>query len=190
MSILLWVLRTIFKKNRLFNYANTLFNSNNNGELVANTFRTFLRLTQKFQSSDEKENATALIKNAYYQIQLDYSMYNQIVQDPRHKDDLFKYGYVGKFQTTKERSYSWTDTIQGLPNGAYVHDGFRDVKYSYTPSDINPDLAAYTSYYYSLYDPNSFMYSNSVLVEAGGGLLNGQSPPFCLSAIQFSRNTL
>ncbi len=165
-----------YQKYRIFSYANTLFNSNNNGEVTANTFRSFLRLTQKFQSSDEKENATALIKNAYYQIQLDYSWFNQIAQDPRHKDDLFKYGYVGKFTTTKIRSYSWTDTLPGLSNGAYVHDGFADIHYSYEPSDINPDLAAYTKYYYSLYDPNSFMYSNSVLVEAGGGLLNGQSP--------------
>ena len=165
-----------FQKNRLFNYANTLFNSNNNGEAINNTFRGFVRYTQKFQSADEKENANALIKNAYFQLQADYSYFNRIVQDPRHKDDLFKYGYVGKFITKKERSYSWTDTIPGFPNGVFAHDGFRDVHVDFIPSDINPDLTAYTSYYYSLYDPNSFMYSNTVLIEAGGGLLNGYSP--------------
>lgn len=166
-----------YQKNRLFSYANTLFNSNNNGEAIDNTIRGFIRLTQKFRSDNEKENATALIKNAYYQIQLDYSKFNEIVQDPRHKDNLFNYGYVGKFTTTKERSYSYTDTIPGFSSGVWQHDGFRDIRYSYTPSDINPDLAAYTRFYYSLYDPNSFMYSNSVLVETGGGLLNGMAPP-------------
>lgn len=165
-----------YQQSRLFSYANSLFNSNNNGESIDNTLRGFVRLTQKFQSADEKENATALIKNAYYQIQLDYSKFNEIVQDPRHKDNLFNYGYVGKFNTTQVRSYSYTDTIPGFSSGVWQHDGFRDVSYAFTPSDINPDLAAYTKYYYSLYDPMSFMYSNSVLVEAGGGLLNGQAP--------------
>lgn len=164
------------QQRRLFSYANTLFNTNNNGEAIDNTIRGFLRLTHKFQSADEKENATALIKNAYYQIQFDYSKFNEIVQDHRHKDKLFNYGYIGKFQTTKINSYSYTDTIPGFSSGVYQHDGFKDINYSFTPSDINPDLAAYTSYYYSLYEPNSIMYSNYVLVEAGGGLLNGQAP--------------
>jgi Outer membrane receptor for ferrienterochelin and colicins len=101
------------QQNRLFSYANTLFNSNNNGEAIDNTFRGFVRFTQKFQSADEKENATALIKNAYYHVQLDYNYFNEIVQDPRHKDHLFNYGYVGKFTTEKVRSYSYTDTVPG-----------------------------------------------------------------------------
>jgi outer membrane receptor protein involved in Fe transport len=165
-----------YENQRLFNYANTLFNSNNNGEAIDNTLRGFVRLTQKFQSADEKENATALIKNAYYQIQFDYSKFNEVVEDAQNKDDFFKYGYMGKFVTSKEKSYSFTDTVQGFSSGVWQHDGFRDTKYAFTPSDANPDLAAYTSYYYSLYPSNSIMYSNKELVQAGGGLLNGESP--------------
>lgn len=166
-----------YQKFRIFNYANTLFNSKNNGLGTANTFRSYLRLTQKFLSTEEKENVQSLIRNAYIDLQLDFTKYWSVVQHPEHKDDFFKYGYIGKFVTTKERSYSWTDTIPGFSSGAWVHDGFRDIKYSFYPSDLNPDLASYTKFYYSLYDPESFMYSNYVLVQAGGGLLNGDTPP-------------
>ncbi len=165
-----------YENARLFNYANTLFNSNNNGEQISNTMRGFVRLMQKFQSADEKENATALIKNAYYQVQFDYSKYNAIREDVNNKDDLFNYGYVGKFITSKERSYIYTDTVQGFTSGVWRQDGFKDTHYAFIPSDINSDLAAYTSYYYSLYEPTSELYSNKESVEAGGGLLNGEAP--------------
>ncbi|PIP54181.1 MAG: hypothetical protein COX07_06710 [Bacteroidetes bacterium CG23_combo_of_CG06-09_8_20_14_all_32_9] len=165
-----------YNKYRNFVYANSLFNSNNNGEVINRTIRGYARLTQKFQSADEKENAIALIKNAFYQIQVDYTKFNQTVQDPYNKDDLFKYGYVGKFTTTQERSYIWTDTIPGYSTGVWNHDAFRDLYYAFEPSDINPDLASYTSNYYSLFPQYSGYYANSVFVEAGGGLLNGQAP--------------
>ncbi len=157
-------------------YANSLFNSNNNGEVIDRTIRGYARITQKFQSADEKENATALIKNAFYQIQFDYTNYNQTVQDPYNKNNLFNYGYVGKFTTTKVKSYGWTDTVPGYPTGVWNHNGFADLYYAFAPSDINPDLAAYTSSYYSLYPQNSGMYSNMESVQSGNGLLNGEIP--------------
>lgn len=165
-----------YQKDRLWDYNNTLFNSNNNGEEINKTYRGWARLTQKFQSDDEKENATALIKNAFYQIQVDYTKYNRIQQDPYNKDDLFNYGYVGKFTTNKINSYAWTDTLPGYSTGVMQHNGFRDINYAFEPSDLNPDLTAYTSSYYSLYYPESEMYSNKENVQAGGGLLNGEAP--------------
>jgi outer membrane receptor protein involved in Fe transport len=165
-----------YNKYRDFIYANSWFNSKNNGEVLNRTMRGYARLTQKFQSENEKDNATALIKNAYYQIQVDYQKFNRTVQDRDNKDDLFKYGYVGKFRTTKINSYDYTDTITGYATGVFQHNGYADVNYAFEASDINPDLASYTSSYYSLYGPNSGMYRNAELVQNGGGLLNGQAP--------------
>lgn len=161
---------------RIFSYANSLFNSKNNGEAINKTVRGYARLTQKFQSDNDKDNATALIKNAYYQIQVDYQKFSQTVQDRNNKDDLFKYGYVGKFTTTQERSYRFTEDLPGFATGVYEHDGFRDLNYAFEASDVNPDLASYTSSYYSLYPANSLMYQNKERVQAGGGLLNGEAP--------------
>jgi len=169
-----------FTNQRLFSYANTLFNTNNNGSLHQTTWRTYFRLTQKFGDSEDREQANALINNAYYQIQVDYSKFNRTIQDDRHKDDFFKYGYVGKFTTTKVNSFSFTDTLQGYSSGVFEHDGFRDDFYAFEASDINPDLASYTSYYYGLFPEGTMlydiMYRNATLVEAGGGLLNGMAP--------------
>lgn len=165
---------------RLYDYNNMLFNSNNNGFYTSNTWRTYLRLTQKFGSSDDRETANNLIKNAFYQIQVDYSKFNALYQDERHKDDYFKYGYVGKFTTDKVNSYGRTDTITGYGTGVWMHNGFRDRKYDFEPSDINPDLASYTSFYYGLFPEDNpmhdFMYQNKEIVQFGGGLLNGESP--------------
>jgi len=165
-----------YLKYRDVDYANSLFNSNNNGEVINKTIRGYARITQKFQSDDEKENATALIKNAFYQIQFDYTKFNQTVQDPYNKGDLFKYGYVGKFTTTKVKSYERTDTVPGYSFGVWNHNGFADLYYAFEPSDINPDLAAYTSAYYSLYPQFSGFYNNMENVQAGKGLLNGEKP--------------
>lgn len=167
-------------KSRLYDYENMLFNSNNNGTYTATTWRTYLRLTQKFGGEDSKENVNNLIKNAFYQIQVDYSKFNTVQQDERHKKDFFKYGYVGKFTTTQVNSYAYTDTVAGYSSGVFQHNGFRDVSYDFEASDINADLASYTSFYYNLWPEGNplhdVMYQNSTLVQFGGGLLNGQSP--------------
>ncbi|PKP18643.1 MAG: hypothetical protein CVU05_13120 [Bacteroidetes bacterium HGW-Bacteroidetes-21] len=169
-----------YSKQRLYNYENMLFNSNNNGTYQATTWRTYLRLTQKFGGADDKENVNNLIKNAFYQIQVDYSKVNTVSQDDRHKKDFFKYGYVGKFTTTKVNSYGYTDTLAGYSSGVYQQNGFRDLLYDFEASDINPDLASYTNFYYSIWPEGNplhdIMYQNSSLVQFGGGLLNGQFP--------------
>ncbi len=169
-----------FSKQRLYDYNNMLFNTNNNGTYTASTWRTYIRLTQKFGSSGDKESANDLIKNAFYQIQVDYSKFNTLQQDERHKDDYFKYGYVGKFYTTKVNSFEHTDTLAGYSSGVWMHNGFRDLSYDYEASDINPDLASYTSFYYSLFPEDNPMhdivYQNMEVVQYGGGLLNGEFP--------------
>ncbi len=165
-----------YNKSKRFTYANSLFNSNHNGEDIQNTVRGYVRLTQKFQSSNEKENATALIKNAYYQLQVDYSKYNFIIQDPNNKDDFFKYGYVGKFTTTREKTYKFTKDIPGFETGVYEQDQTQDLFYAFEAADLNPDLTAYTSNFYSLYPVSSGIYSSKEVVQAAGGLLNGENP--------------
>ncbi len=168
-----------YQKARLYDYDNMLFNTQNNGTYTGITWRTYLRLIQKFGNNEDKESANNVIKNAFYSIQVDFEKVNTLREDDRHGDDLFKYGYVGKFNTTTVNSYSW-DTLAGYETGLWVHDGFRDIRYDFDASDINPDLASYTTFFYGLFPEgnslNDIMYSNATMVQAGGGLLNGQNP--------------
>jgi hypothetical protein len=99
-----------------------------------------------------------------------------VIQDKDNKDNLFNYGYVGKFKTHKIRSYEiGSDSLLGF-NDVYIHNGFADTLYSFTPSSINPEVARYTSLYYDLYDDPFLHYNNFTQVQLGGGLLNGDQP--------------
>jgi outer membrane receptor for ferrienterochelin and colicin len=162
-----------YSRYRAWVYAYSLFDNKNNPMVTENTWRVYGRFTQRFPTDKDSKS---LIKNVYYSIQADYSKYSSTTEDAEHKDNLFDYGYVGKFTTYKIKSYELgSDTVLGYDN-VWIHNGFLDTLYNYERSEINPELANYTDLYYSLYDLNSGYYSNSVLVENGGGLLNGEQP--------------
>lgn len=156
----------------IYNY--TLFNYKNNPELFDQTYRVFGRFTQRFSSPDTgKKNA--LIKNVFYQVQTDYTVFKRVIQDPDHKDKLFDYGYVGKFKTYKTRSYE--DSITGyLGNSIKVHNGFADTLFEFEAGNLNPDLANYTSQYYELNDKENGWWRNKDIVQTNGALLNGDVP--------------
>ncbi|MFH2096382.1 MAG: TonB-dependent receptor [Bacteroidota bacterium] len=161
---------------RLISMNYQMFNWENNGHQVYTSWRTYLRYTQKFTPLTPEDAEKAMIKNAFYQVQVDYSKTHDLNEDESHKDRLFNYGYVGDFETYKIKSYAWTDTLSQYPSGVIMHDGFRDTLVNFTYSDINPVLSKYTDYYYSLYDLNSPYYRNIDLIQLGGGLLNGDFP--------------
>ncbi len=152
---------------------NSMYNYENNGIYNGLTWRVYGKFTQKFPTSKDSKS---LIKNVYYSIQADYTKVTGKRQNQYHKDDIFAYGYVGKFTTYKIKSYEYgSDTVLGY-NNVWIHNGFRDTLYAFQRSEINPNLSNYTDQYYSLYDLNSGFYVNSLLVQNGGALLNGQLP--------------
>ncbi|MDD3875693.1 MAG: TonB-dependent receptor [Bacteroidales bacterium] len=154
-------------------YSYSLYNYKNNPQVIDNTWRVYGRFSQRFPATDSTKS---LIRNISYSIQADYSKYYQTVQNENHKDNLFNYGYVGKFTTHKIKSYELgSDTILGYSD-VYIHNGFADTLYEYERSEINPELANYTTQYYGLYDETYPHYYNSTLVQNGGALLNGQNP--------------
>ncbi|MBE9467245.1 MAG: carboxypeptidase-like regulatory domain-containing protein [Bacteroidetes bacterium] len=156
-------------------YANSLFNWDNYPELTETTWRTFARFTQKFSNSSSDEKSASVIKNAYYSIQADYSKYNRKIEDDSHGDSFFDYGYVGKFQTHKINSYAYgVDSISGL--SGLLQNGFVDTLFSFNRSDVNPEISNYTDRYYGLYNETAGHYENSVMVQNGGGVLNGEKP--------------
>ena len=162
-----------YGRGRLWSYGNSWFNSKNNGEYIRSTWRVYGKFTQRFPA---QKDSKSLIKNVYYAIQADYSRTDNKQQNQEHGDDIFKYGYVGKFKTYKVKSYELgSDTALGY-NNVWIHNGFFDTLYSFQPSDINPELSNYTASYYNLYPSSSPLYNNYTLVQTGGALLNGNLP--------------
>jgi outer membrane receptor for ferrienterochelin and colicin len=162
-----------FSRAHAWVYGYSLFNNKNNPLVTENTWRVYGRFTQRFPTDKDSKS---LIKNVYYSLQADFSKYSSVTEDAEHKNNLFDYGYVGKFTTHKIKSYELgSDAILGYDN-VWVHNGYADTLYDFERSEVNPELSNYTDLYYSLYPINSGYYMNSVLVQTGGGLLNGQQP--------------
>lgn len=152
-----------------FNRNNSLLNAKNNTEYNNMTWRTFLRFTQRFNSREETAEGhdKGAIKNAYYSIQLDYSRYNQNSESAAHGSNLFDYGYLGKYTVDRIPTY---DPLTGKQTG------FMDTRVHYSPSDMNPDAAAFPSQFFGLFGPEQGYYTNFLTVQQNGGLLNGQTP--------------
>jgi len=160
-----------------FNYQHSMFNYDKNSLFYSQTWRVFGRFTQRFQNDQEKNS---LIKNVYYSIQADYQSFTGSTHDPDHKEDVFKYGYLGSFQSHLAKNYTLiSDTIGGeYYQDVYVMDNYFDTLYTFTPGSENPYATRYTTSYYDLYPNPEGNWRNSDQVQLGGGLLNGQGVPF------------
>lgn len=143
-----------------------MLNYNNNRLVTRNTYRTYLRLTHRIGAGSDEESAS-IIKNAYYQIQADYSKDNYLRQDEKHKDNFFDYGYSGKFTSYKAPSYTKYlvyDSVSG--ETGYALENFYDTLVVYEPSDINPELSNYASWYFDYYGEQQ----NKDMVQGRNGM--------------------
>ncbi len=163
---------------RLYSYTNSLFNSDNNGQRIDFTYRAYAKFTQQLGRDDDgtgDEKSASAIKNVFYTLQVDYTKNTAVQQSYQHQDRIFDYGYIGKFDTHKERIYNYkVDTINGQLFAGFYQTGFRDTLYTFEKADVNSVPAQYTQQYYDLnagFPVNN--YENFFQVQQGGGLLNG-----------------
>ena len=176
-----------------FDRSYALFNSDNNPVYIGTDWRVFGRFTQRF-ADEENENASAsTIKNIFYSIQLDYQRNTRNQWDETHRDNLFDYGYVGKFKTLSQIDYEpGVDSVSGFPGN--VHVTFLDTLVAFEPGTQNPIAASYTKKYYELYgwdfensdiDNGIYSYDNALAgnnlrnlvdIQTFGGLRNGDYP--------------
>lgn len=166
-----------YNKGRSWSIYNSLMNSANNGESQNSTMRFYGKFSQRFLTGD----TSSLVKNVFYQVQLDYTKYNSSNYDVNHKDNLFDYGYIGKFKTYKNAYYERKDvTIDNIEyKDVMTLTNFYDTLVTFERAETNPYLANYTSNYYDhfagLSDKNDY-YRNTVSIQNGFALLNGDSP--------------
>jgi len=91
-------------------YWNTssVFNSKNNGVTTSNTLRVSARINHRVKTDTA---ANAILKNIMYDINVNYTLYDRKTQDRNHKDNLFGYGYIGKF-TSERGAYYLPEDMQ------------------------------------------------------------------------------
>lgn len=144
------------------------------------TGRGFIRLRQSFKNASNapvvggEPQEKPLISNAFYTLQADYQIDYSKREHAEHKDDIFKYGYVGKFQTEYQPIYfAGEDSVTKMFGTRLLVDRAA-VQTTYERSEINPLLANYTSQYYSELDgPSS---GDVQQIRARQALANGDLP--------------
>ncbi len=155
---------------RAFDFTSSIFNYKNNTQVKDNTWRVYGRLTHRFPTDAESKS---FVKNVYYNLQADYSVYTYEQQDANHQDDLFRYGYIGSFTRNLVRSYEpGSDNVSGLTG--WIHNAYLDTLYAFQRAEFNPILANYTQQYYDLRDGQIRRFED--LLPTQGGLYNGRGP--------------
>ena len=159
-----------YSKGNSYSYGGSLLNFQNFGFSESLDYRVYGKLSQRF--NNEREGSSSKIRSAMYNIMVDYSKSKSDVYDPKHMYNIFNYGHVGKFTTTRRPSYAFNPNTQ-----TYVHDGFKDVEVAFEASETNAALAAITTQYYDIYNGSPFgHYENLFQIQQGNALRNGDSP--------------
>ena len=186
------------RKSNDFSYWRSMYSSDDNRNSSQTTYRLFGKLTQKFGSEESNsEESASVIKNAFFTIQGDYTNNKYTYGDEKHGENIFNYGYVGKFNTYKAPIYrngTAVDSASGIIYSGQTLSSWADTLYTFEASDINPGLVNYTQAYYDMfseYGMNSYMSpimslfgvdaSNDGFIRTaadlqGQGLMNGDSP--------------
>ncbi len=171
--------RLVYSDNRSSSYLNHIFNFDNNLDQISSDWSAFVRFQQQFQN-DEANNS--LIKNAYYNIQVDYTRTFDKTYDEDFDRDFFRYGHVGRFDVQRTRAYGFVsiDTLGPTPLNTYVFVGEADTNVVFTPGNSNPILANYVTEYFRLAnDPRNDLNTSSFdfFESASSPPINGQNPP-------------
>jgi outer membrane receptor protein involved in Fe transport len=120
-----------------------LLNSHNNPTRYDTRYRGIARFRHRLGNSEREAKNTGkfAISNASYQLQAGFERGNSRVYDPRHKDNLFDYGYVGQFGFRADPAFFFVQATQSL-----LHVGNFEQFTGYTPGSTNPGLDAYNEF--------------------------------------------
>lgn len=172
-----------------WNIRNMLFAPNGQQQFNGGSYRGWLRFQQSFPGSDESP-----IKNLFYSLQADYSIYQRRFSNDLHGDDYFNYGFNGLFDFDVVPIYQYVDNPLGNgPSSPYwqtVGYGFNNL--SYDPGGSRNSVAV--SHNQAMFDyvaqngvPNLFpgLFTNDPIVNSYSnlnefafrqGLINGSTP--------------
>ncbi len=163
--------------------ANYMFNSDNFSRSISKSWQTSLSFTHILSSTYKKDTTKKfqLFNNTYYVINASYQEALSKSFNNNHEDNLFDYGYIGKFKTDVKKAYTSSkgpiEELGGLV--AYKHSGYSyNLTSDFVPSDLNPELTKFTTSYFDLFDDDYYggAYRTVDDLINPRALLNGDSP--------------
>ena len=168
---------------RTFSQEYSLLNSQHNPQVIENTMRGYVRLTQRFGAQGVKasEQTQSIISNANFSFQAGYQKYKYTQEDAQFKNDYFSYGYVGKFNELQSNIFTLKDSVKvgnTYKKNVYVNTGVaQDTAITFQPGTQNPLAANYTSQVYNTLPAGSI--NNFTQIYNAQGLVNGNGsvPP-------------
>lgn len=156
-----------------FTYEYSLFNPQNNSQSINTTWRTYARINQKFgapQTGAEKEKTQSLVTNSFFTFLASYEQAKSKTQDDTHKDRLFNYGYIGKFNYDVDTN---NFVLQGNSDSLYLQRSVNIRKpITFERSEINATGANYASQVFDYFGTMPTINS----VQNANGLVNGDRP--------------
>ena len=127
-----------------------LLNSQNNPAQNSLVYRGNFRFRHRLggrgaASGDEGAQAekASVIQNASYSLQFGFQRQESDVEDSRHGQNLFRYGHYGTYDIDFIPSISLEQDDNGNPY--FLHNDYRPVLRSYTPSPYNEVLANFNN---------------------------------------------
>ncbi|WNJ20158.1 TonB-dependent receptor domain-containing protein [Pontibacter sp. G13] len=168
---------------------NMLFSPDVRSKFYGNQYRGWARFQQSFNTKSKN----ALVRNLFYSLQADYSLYERRFMNSQHRENFFDYGYVGKFEFDQVPVYGYFNNPTGddLSSSPYWRTlGYLDQNLTFDDSDTrNPELAAYNnvifdyaeqnglpSFSFLAQDPITYGISNLQELAFRQGILNGGGP--------------
>ena len=121
-----------------------LLDYENNPFFYSSGYRANFRLRHRLgrQSLDDNQPQQGFIRNASYTFQLGYEKSFTHDEDQRHKNNLFRYGYIGSYDVNWIPVEGESPYSRG-PLPGIAHAGYLQVLEGYTPGSYNPVLANY-----------------------------------------------
>ncbi|MEL6588939.1 MAG: TonB-dependent receptor, partial [Bacteroidota bacterium] len=160
-------------KNDQWSIANMLYAPDPQSEFEGAYYRAFLRFQQSFPG-----NENSAVRNFFYSVQGDYSLYERNFQHSVHRDNFFDYGYVGKFTFDEIPFYGYNtapDEISSSPYWRTLGYGFTNLAFDGTDSK-NPVFANHNQAMFdyveanggpTLRDLNEFAFRQGILNGSG-----------------------
>lgn len=150
-----------------------LFAPDPQDQFMGNNYRGWFRFQQTFAGG--KNSA---VRNLFYSIQADYSLYQRRFQNTIHQDRFFDYGYNGKYEFDVTPVYGYINdpqnSISSSPYWQTIGYAFENLSFDGSDSK-NPLLANYNTAIFDYIDQNGSPTINNLNDLAfRQGILNGQ----------------
>ncbi len=177
-----------YSNSNSFSTAQYLLNYKNNAESINQTYRTYLKFTQRLRNASEddkdKDAPKSLITDAFYTVRIDYQTSLGSTKSTTHGDNIFDYGHVGEFNHYRSPVYRYNgsekkfidqngDTVSR--RGFFELAGYQDTLLTFKASDKNPERARYTTNFFDNAERlDQRIFADGQVFE-GLGVINGFS---------------